>query len=113
VEEGLKPFKIALSNLLMEGSPDMLRRGPDEPSERELGSTEGTGQRVSSEACFEKGSPRVVERAGGAMERVQKSIDEGEELAANALGQETVIADVAKIAVRNVSDEPSEEVENG
>jgi hypothetical protein len=113
VEEGLKPFKIALSDLLMEGSPDVLRRGPDEPSEHELGSAEGTGQRIASEAGFEQGSPRVVDRAGGVVELIQKSIDEGEELAADALGQETVIADVAKIAVWNMSDEPSEEVQHG
>ena len=71
------------------------------------------GQRVPSEACLEKVSPRVVERAGGAVELIQKSIDEGKELAANALGQEAVIADVTEIAVWNMSDEPSEEVENG
>jgi hypothetical protein len=113
VEEGLKPFKIALSDLLMKGGPDVLRRGPDEPSEHELGSAEGTGQRVPSEACLEKVSPRVVDRAGGAVELIQKSGDEGKELAANALGQEAVIADVTEIAVWNMSDEPSEEVENG
>ena len=113
MEEGLKPFKIALSDLWMKGGPDVLRRGPDEPSEHELGSAEGTDQRVPSEACLEKVSPRVVERAGGAVELIQKSIDEGEELAANALGQEAGIADVTEIAVRNVSNQPSEKVEDG
>ena len=86
MEEGLKPFKIALSDLLMEGSPDVLRRGPDEPSEHELGSAEGTGQGSRPKQVL-GGSRRVVDRAGGVVELIQKSIDEGEELAADALGQ--------------------------
>ena len=97
----------------MKGGQDVLRRGPDEPSEHELGSTEGTGQRVTSEGCFEQVAPCAVDRVGGAVELIQKFADDGEELAADALGQETVIANVAEIAVRNVSDQASEEVENG
>jgi hypothetical protein len=109
----LKPFKITLSDFPMKGYPDMLRWGPDELSENELGPAEGTSQRVESEGGFEQVAPRAVERARAAVELLQKSVNEGEELAADALGQKAVIADVAEIAVRNVSDQPSEKVENG
>ena len=111
-EEGLKPFKIALSDFLMKGCQDVLR-GSEEPGENELGSAAGTGQRVSCEARFEPVAPCAVDRVDGAVERIEKFIDDGEELAADALGQETVVADVAEIAVRDVSDQSSEEVENG
>ena len=109
----LKPFKITMCDFPMKGYPDMLRWGPDEPSENELGTADGTGQRVESEGCFEQVAPRAVERARAAVELIQESIDDREELAAEALGQEAVIPDVAEIAVRNVSDQPSEKVENG
>ena len=110
---GLKPFKVALSDLLMKGYQDVLRWRPDELSEHELGTADGTGQRVESEGCFEQVAPRAVERARAALELIQESIDDREELAAEALGQEAVIPDVAEIAVRNVSDQPSKKVENG
>ena len=112
-EEGLKPFKIALSDFLMKGCQDVLRRGSEEPGENELGSAEGTGQRVSCEARFEHVAPCAVDRVDGAVERIEKFIDDGEELAADALGQEAVVANVGEIAVRDVSDQSSEEVENG
>ena len=91
-----------------------MRRGSEEPGENELGSAAGTGQRVSCEARFEHVAPCAVDRVdGAAVERIEKLIDDGEELAADALGQEAVVADVAEIAVRDVSDQSSEEVENG
>lgn len=97
----------------MKGYPDVLRRGPEEPSENELSSADGTGQRVPSKACFEQVAPCAVDRAGGVVELIQKSIDDGKELSADTRCQEAVIADVAEIAVRNVNDQPSEKVENG
>jgi hypothetical protein len=109
----LKQFKIALCDFLMKGYQDVLRWGSDESSENELCSTDGTSQRIPTEARCEHVAPRAVDRVDGAVELIQKSIDDGEELAADALGQETVVADVAEIAVRDVSDQSSEEVENG
>ena len=97
----------------MKGCQDVLRRGSEEPGENELGSAAGTGQRVSCEARFEPVAPCAVDRVDGAVERIEKFIDDGEELAADALGQEAVVADVAEIAVWNVSNQPGEEVENG
>ena len=71
----------------MKGCQDVLRRGSEEAGENELGSAEGTGQRVSCEARFEHVAPGAVDRVDGAVERIEKFIDDGEELAADALGQ--------------------------
>lgn len=40
-------------------------------------------------------------------------IDDRKKFSANAIGQEAVIANVAKIAVRNMSDKTGEEITNG
>jgi len=72
----------------------------------------GTKERVKSKRGFEHLSPGATSRASGALELVEELIDEWEELAADAIGEEAVVADVAEIAIRDVSDELSQKIAN-
>lgn len=57
--------------------------------------------------------PAAISRTGVVLGLFEELIDDRQQFAANAIGQEAVVTDVAEITVRDVSNELSHEIANG
>ena len=57
--------------------------------------------------------PTAISRTSVVLGLFKELIDDRQKFAADAIGEEAVITDIAEITVRNMSDEFGEEVANG
>jgi len=85
----------------------------DDIRETEQRVTVRTAERIKAERGYKHLPPTAVSGTSVVLGLFEKLINDRQQFAANAIGQEAVVTDVAEITVRNVSDEFGEEITNG
>ena len=85
----------------------------DDIRETEQGVTAWTTERIKAERGQEHLTPAAINRTSVVLGLFEELINNRKKFAADAVGQEAVVADVAEIMVRDMSDEIGEEVACG
>jgi len=85
----------------------------DDIRETEQGVTVRTTKRINTERGNEHLPPAAISGNSVVCGLFEEFINNRKKFAADAVGKESVVADVAEIAVRDMSDEIGEKVENG
>lgn len=85
----------------------------DDIRETEQGVTVRTTERINTERGNEHLAPVAISGTGVVLRLFEELINNRKKFAADAIGKETVVADVAEIMVRDMSDEIGKKVVNG
>lgn len=85
----------------------------DDIRETEERVTVRTTERINAEGGQEHLPPAAISGTSVVLGLFEELIDDRQQFSPDAVGKEAIVADVAEIAVRDMSDEIGEKVENG